>query len=120
MHSISKRDLARKGENFTIEFSPPYIVRTYEIVREILTDVDVIGERKPLQQKEEHQLLSMADLAGLEPTTRCLEGSCSVQMSYRSISSLLQIISKIRGSFYIKNQGLVSLPGDKNGQGSSS
>ena len=28
--------------------------------------------------------LSMAVLAGLEPTTRCLEGSCSVQMSYRT------------------------------------
>ena len=26
----------------------------------------------------------MAVLAGLEPTTRCLEGSCSVQMSYRT------------------------------------
>ena len=28
--------------------------------------------------------LSMAVMAGLEPTTRCLEGSCSVQMSYRT------------------------------------
>ncbi len=25
----------------------------------------------------------LAGLAGLEPTTHCLEGSCSVQMSYR-------------------------------------
>lgn len=25
----------------------------------------------------------MAPLTGLEPATRCLEGSCSVQMSYR-------------------------------------
>ena len=29
---------------------------------------------------------SLAVLAGLEPTTRCLEGSCSVQTSYRTIS----------------------------------
>ena len=27
----------------------------------------------------------LAVLAGLEPTTRCLEGSCSVQMSYRTL-----------------------------------
>ena len=27
----------------------------------------------------------MAGLAGLEPTTHCLEGSCSVQMSYRPL-----------------------------------
>ncbi len=25
----------------------------------------------------------MASLEGFEPTTRCLEGSCSVQLSYR-------------------------------------
>ena len=29
-----------------------------------------------------------AVLAGLEPTTRCLEGSCSVQMSYRTIKTM--------------------------------
>ncbi len=32
---------------------------------------------------------TMAVLAGLEPTTRCLEGSCSVQMSYRTNGGII-------------------------------
>ena len=43
----------------------------------------------------------MAVLAGLEPTTRCLEGSCSVQMSYRTIK-ILHIIPK---TLSIDNKG---------------
>lgn len=29
--------------------------------------------------------MGKASLEGFEPTTRCLEGSCSVQLSYRDI-----------------------------------
>ena len=43
----------------------------------------------------------MAGLAGLEPTTHCLEGSCSVQMSYRPL----------RGVYYtIKGRGHAAAP----------
>ena len=38
----------------------------------------------------------MAVLAGLEPTTRCLEGSCSVQMSYRTIKKFGVLYQKHR------------------------
>ena len=34
----------------------------------------------------------MAVLAGLEPTTRCLEGSCSIQMSYRTCVKNAEIL----------------------------
>ena len=42
----------------------------------------------------------MAALAGLEPTTHCLEGSCSVQMSYRAVKKkrAYYTISHAKGS----------------------
>ena len=41
----------------------------------------------------------MAGLAGLEPTTHCLEGSCSVQMSYRPLMLALPEIIPYSGEY---------------------
>ena len=43
------------------------------------------------RKTEQSELCSdMARLKGLEPLTYCLEGSCSIQLSYRRIASLLR------------------------------
>ena len=39
-------------------------------------------------KKEGEADLNMASLAGFEPATRCLEGSCSIHLSYRDAMNL--------------------------------
>ncbi len=34
-----------------------------------------------------HRIINMARLKGLEPLTHCLEGSCSIHLSYRRVWS---------------------------------
>ena len=49
----------------------------------------------------------MARLKGLEPLTHCLEGSCSIHLSYRRISfrlfSMKQPLRRFSGANYIQN-----------------
>ena len=35
--------------------------------------------------------MNMASLAGFEPATRCLEGSCSIHLSYRDVMNLMNV-----------------------------
>jgi hypothetical protein len=34
--------------------------------------------------------ICLARLAGFEPATRCLEGSCSIRLSYRRLPTIVQ------------------------------
>ena len=44
----------------------------------------------------------MASLEGFEPTTRCLEGSCSVQLSYRDEQFTLKIYHDMKSQVKIR------------------
>ncbi len=37
------------------------------------------------------KLTELESLVGFEPTTRCLEGSCSVRLSYRDIRDIIDL-----------------------------
>jgi hypothetical protein len=47
----------------------------------------------------------MARLKGLEPLTHCLEGSCSIHLSYRRKQIVLLPTPKCAGIFEITNDG---------------
>lgn len=50
----------------------------------VISMPEIIANAQARTRCKRNRYGPLADLAGLEPTTRCLEGSCSVQMSYRS------------------------------------